>query len=498
MGRINCRLKVRQGDEALFYQAEKDNLDLQDCEDILCLQSKFPKNLDISLEEIWNEISEECYLVSRYRDILLKWDKFNFLVENILEKAEICDRKQEAVVLMEQMMLYQGDYYWIEEAGCSVLLYKSEGICHNILNVFAEQMGAALEREGQEVEYFDTEQEGISALSRFAGKHFRAIIGMQSYLFGVKLKDGTFLHDLIKGPKYNFVFDHPIWMKHHLTDVPKNFYVITHDTNYVRFVDKYFHLPSYLLPPAGEQVFLENLPKTYDISFVGAYGDYWSEILSMHALPREVRFIANHFLLELRRTPHFTAEEALTEVYRKRGQNITEEELLSSLWAVRRVYYCAMHYFRHHIIKTLLEAGLQIDVFGDTWFHSPLRRYSNLVYHPDASFEESIRIWQQSKLSLNVMSWHKGGFTERMANIMLCKTALVTDETEYLKGRYTPDEDMIVFRLDELEKLPGKLKQYLEDKEKRDRVAENGWRKACQNETWDSRAKEFLRLCEGV
>lgn len=498
MTRLNCRLTVRQRDEAIFYRAEKYDFDLQECKNIICLQSNSSGSLNTNLEEIWNEIYEECYLVSRYRDILLKWDKFNYLIEKILEKAEICDRKQEAAVLMEQMMLRKGDYDWIEEAGCPVLMYKSESICHNILNIFAEQIGAALEREGQEVEYFDTEQEGISELSRFVGKHFRAIIGMQSYLFGIKMEDGTFLHDLIKGPKYNFVFDHPVWMKNHLTDVPKNFSVITHDINYVKFIDKYYHLPAYLLPPAGELVLLENLPKKYDISFVGAYGDCWSEVLGMHALPREVRFIANHFLLELRKNSHYTAEEALIEVYRKKGQNLLEEELLSSLWDVRRVYYCGMHYFRHHIIKTLLEAGLQVDVFGDTWLNCPLRRYPNLVYHPDASFEESIRIWQQSKLSLNVMSWHKGGFTERMANIMLCKTVLVTDDTEYLKGRYTPDEDMIVFRLDELEKLPGKLKQYLEDKEKRDRVSENGWRKACQNETWDSRAKEFLRFCEGV
>ena len=55
---------------------------------------------------------------------------------------------------------------------------------------------------------------------------------------------------------------------------------------------------------------------------------------------------------------------------------------------------------------------------------------------------------------------------------------------------------MVVFQLDEMEELPGKLKLLLEDKEKRERIAEKGWRKACENETWDSRAREFLRLCE--
>lgn len=497
MKRINSRLKVRQEDEALFYEAEKNHLTFSDCGDILCLQPWYPESFeDNSWPSLWDEIYEECYLASRYKDILLKWDKFNFLVESILEKSEVCNRKQDAVALLEEMLLRKEGYLWIEEAGCPVLLYKNEDICHNVLNIFAEQLGAAFCRAGQEVEYFDTEKEEFQELTRFIGRHFRAVIGMQTYLFGVKMNDGSFLHDHIIGPKFNFVFDHPVWMKNHLSSVPNNFYVITHDMNYVKFTEQYFFQKSFLLPPAGEMVQLKDLPKIYDISFVGAYSDYWSEVLSMHAMPREVRFIANHFLTELRRNTDFTAEEALREVYRKKGEEPDKEAFLAMLWEIRRVYYCAMHYFRYRIIKKLLEAGIQIDVFGETWQNCPLLVYPNLVCHPEVNYEESVTVWQQSKMSLNIMSWHKGGFTERMANIMLCKTALVTDDTTYLHGRYIPNQDLIVFRLDELEILPEKLKTYLEDEKKRQQIAENGWRKACRNETWDARARDLLKLQE--
>ena len=56
-------------------------------------------------------------------------------------------------------------------------------------------------------------------------------------------------------------------------------------------------------------------------------------------------------------------------------------------------------------------------------------------------------IWQQSKLSLNIMSWHKAGFTERMANIMLAGAVLVTDDTRYLEGRYENGKDLVSFGL---------------------------------------------------
>lgn len=497
MVRINCRLKVRQRDEALLYQAERNNYDLGECGNILCLQMKDEEYLKgDTVEKLWSEIYEDCYLLSRYKDILLKWDRFNSFVEKILEKAEVCNRKQEAIALMEDMLLCGDKYLWIEEAGCPILLYKGEDICYNVLNIFIEQLGEAFLNAGQEVEFFDVEKEGIQGLGRLMGRHFRAVIGMQTYLFGVKMEDGSYLHDYVKGPKFNVIFDHPVWMKKHLENVPQNFRVLTHDKNYVKFIEKFYHQKAYILPPAGNEIQLEEMTQKFDISFVGSYGNYWNEVLLIHAMPRGIRFTANRFLLELRKNTDFTAEEALAEVYRKRVYQPSEEEFLAMLWELRRVYYCAMHYYRHHIVKALLDAGLQVDVFGDTWRGCPLAAYANLKCHPKTNYEESIRVWQQSKLSLNIMSWHKGGFTERMSNIMLCKTVLVTDDTEYLKGRYVPDEDMVVFHLDELEELPGKLKLLLEDKEKRERIAEKGWRKACENETWDSRAREFLRLCE--
>lgn len=492
MRRINCRLKVRRRDEEILHQAEKNDSDLDECEDILCLQSKDSEILAVgSAENLWNQIYEECYLVSRYKDILMKWDKFNFLIESILDKAEICNKKQEAVVLMENMMLRKAEYLWIEEAGCPVLLYKGEDICYNVLNIFIEQLKDAFLRANQEVEIFDVEKEGIQGLERLMGRHFRAVIGMQTYLFGVKMENGSYLHDYIKGPKYNFVFDHPVWMKNHLTNVPSNFMVITHDVNYIKFIEQYYHQKACFLPPAGDAVKLEDLPEKYEISFIGSYGDYWNEVLLIHAMPREIRFIANRFLLELRKNTDFTAEKALMEVYRKKGNRPSEEEFLETLWEIRRVYYCAMHYYRHHIVKVLLDAGLQVDVFGDTWLTCPFKTYPNLICHPKVNYEECIQVWQQSKLSLNIMSWHKGGFTERMANIMLCKTVLVTDDTAYLHGKYVPDEDLIVFHLDELEKLPERLKKYLADKDKRHKIAENGWKKACRNETWDVRVRKM-------
>ena len=98
----------------------------------------------------------------------------------------------------------------IKEAKGTILIYKGEPICYNILNTFAEQLGEALQRLGEEVEYFDVKQSGEAALAAYAGKTYQAVIGFQSYLF-----------------------DHYIRM-------PEHCYIVTHDRNYAAFIEKYY------------------------------------------------------------------------------------------------------------------------------------------------------------------------------------------------------------------------------------------------------------------
>lgn len=102
----------------------------------------------------------------------------------------------------------------------------------------------------------------------------------------------------------------------------------------------------------------------------------------------------------------------------------------------------------------------------------------------------------QARISLNIMAWHKGGFTERIANSMLCHSVVLSDQSSYLVKHFTDGEDMILFDLEELDKLPGCVKQLLQDSKKTEQIAECGYQKAIQEHTWKNRAKDFLRIVD--
>lgn len=70
----------------------------------------------------------------------------------------------------------------------SILIYKEDGICYNVLNQFAEEMKKSLARLGVQVEIFDSRKQELSELVNYAGRDFKAILGFQSGLLDIYLK----------------------------------------------------------------------------------------------------------------------------------------------------------------------------------------------------------------------------------------------------------------------------------------------------------------------
>lgn len=496
-GGINKKLSAKADYELLLRLAAKYRLEVVNIEE--------PEAGDVSIyypkkvEKLEN-LKTDCYITGKYKDALLTSGYFNDMVEAIICAAQKNGLETQVLTCLEQMISRAEAYYEIDDAVRPILLYKGSDICHNVLNVFADAFGRALEEQGQLVEYYDMESQPLGEITKLVGKRYKAVVGFQTYAFTIKMKDEKeYLHNLIGGKKYNFVFDHPIWLLPHLKHDVKNFSVLTHDNNYIEFIEQYYDKKAYMFPPAG---IVRQMPqnvrqeKRYDLSFVGTYGDYMNEVMLIHTMERKHRFLANRFLLKMRKNPNFTAEKALKQTLQDQGIALQGEAFLQQFYQLRRVIYCVMHYYRHQALKTILDAGIELDVFGDSWRKCPLKRYENLICHPDVTVEESLEIWNQSKMSLNIMSWHKAGFTERIANSMLAEAVVVTDKSGYLVEHFDNGADIILFDLEKLSELPERLKRLLRDDAERERIAERAKRKALCEHTWRSRAEEFLKWME--
>lgn len=492
-GGENRRLQAKKKYELLLRIAQKGAICLEEVRSTECGQAiEFTDDDPQSAEQYgWRT---DCYVIGKYRTILWESGYYDAAVKAVLNEAQQNGCYETTVQYLMKMIGNTEEFYRIDDATRPILIYKGDTTCHSILTIFAEQFGAALERKGEHVIYFDIAKEDVLEIVRFADQHFKAVIGIQSGVFEVQTENGTYFHEYIHGPKFNFISDHPVWAKWYLTCQLPDFHVLTHDNNYVSFIKKYYKTDAIFFPLPGMYIKHQEIPeRIYDITFVGAYGEYQEEVRWIREQSRPLRFVANRFLLIMRKNPNLTAEEAFEKTLEYYGMQVSEEEFLDNMYLMRRMLYVAGHYYRYKVIQTILDAGIRVDVFGDSWKKCPLRKYPNLICHPDITVEEGLTIFQKSKLSLNIMSWHKGGFTERMAGIMLAGAVLVTDYSQYLQGHYD-ENDMLIFDLEHIEELPEKIGKVLLDAALRSRIAESGRKKTEQEHTWDRRAEQFLEL----
>ena len=140
----------------------------------------------------------DCYVLGKYSAQLQEAGYFNAAIEAVLAEAQMEGRYEETVSYLEGMIGHKEEYYRIDEAAQPILIYKGAPVCYNILTIFAEQLGAALERRGERVLYFDQEEHDPREIIQFKGRHFKAVIGVQSCAFSIKMEDEVhYLHEYI-------------------------------------------------------------------------------------------------------------------------------------------------------------------------------------------------------------------------------------------------------------------------------------------------------------
>ena len=435
----------------------------------------------------------DCYVIGRYKSELIEVGLFETVIESM-----ILQNNQQLNTCLEEMLSESKAYYELYDATQPILIYRGDDICYGILDYFAKKFGEALLKQNELVEYFDVSKQDLQDIFLYDKKRWKAIIGVQTYMFSLKKVGGSFVHDNIDAPLYNFVFDHPIWMRHHLETVPKGMTVLTLDDNYVKFIETYYGHKAIFFPPAGvesEKILGTFEQRKYDVSFVGSYGEEWGEkLFELKKNNYQKAKFANHFLKNLRKEKNKTPEDVLWKTLEEMKVECDLQQFKEIFGDYKWMISVIRDYYRKKILQILLRAGIEVHVFGDTWKESPLQKYSNLIWHEAVKGDEALEIYAQSKISLNIMSWHKGAFTERIANAMLQKSVVLTDKTTYLMEHFRNEENICMFDLEKIEQLPDRVKEMLRDIKRLEYIGECGYKKAKEEHTWEARAKKILEI----
>ena len=376
------------------------------------------------------------------------------------------------------------------------------------LEYFSYQMGKTFVEMGYQVFYYDLKNEVQSA--RILRKFIRVgeTVLVTFNFEGLEKEAGVYkpglgyIWDEYQIPCYNIVVDHPYYYHDRLADLPKRYHHISID----RYQEQYFKefYPEFhhegFLPLAGTKLDKAEVDceknineRPIDIIMTGNYTPPSFCEPHINWINEEYAAFYRGIIADLVQNPNQTVEEAeLRHCEREMGKTPYDEIRI----AMHRMIFIDLYvrnYWRGEVVKTLVDAGFKVDVFGKGWDELGCEKPENLCIHSQITSEECLKQIRQSKISLNVMPWFKDGAHDRVFNSILNGAVCVSDKSKYMCEELAEGEGVCYFDLKDLESLPQKMQDLLQNDSKMQEILEKGMMKVQKYHTWDARAKEIVK-----
>lgn len=372
---------------------------------------------------------------------------------------------------------------------------------YDTLDLFAEEIRKIYKEIGYDtlVMYADDLEESIGKLMQFAAEKVDAVITFNNLGFYLELAEGKNLWEELGIPCINILMDHPFRYHRFLLRAPSNGIVLCTDRNHVEYIRRFYpniqktgYLPhGGILQTEAYQTIME---RDVEVLYAGSLSRYAAEGLvpDLGDISEYDGFdLSRQVLSELISSPERTTEAVIEEYFLKHGVTMPDERLREEISRLRFLDVYATSFFREQTVRYLVEHGISVTVYGQGWQECEWADNPNLILGGIIPAGEVIRMMGESKIVLNTMTWFKAGAHDRIFNGMLAGAGVVTDTSSYMEENFTDGRELAFFHLQELSRLPGQIRQLLENPEELQRMADTGYQCAVREHTWQQRAKEL-------
>ncbi len=387
------------------------------------------------------------------------------------------------------------------------------------LDAFAEELSIGFQKEGVDVLMVN-----VNDLHYFQDKLFDKINEYVSHkdTFVIFMNSVGMLMDDISGGNYwnksgvkcfDILADPPFFYHNAIESGIENVTFVCVDREQAEYINRYYGegsdynkrtgrvRKSLYMPLAGVTAQNTNLTpykdRYYDVIFTGSIIDYEDIDTQLDSLDDTLKTMWQVVYQYICEDTSLTIERAIRKCMKDYSLNITNEHIHQIILLFKRMDSVIRAKFRQEVIKTVVDSGIRIDVFGDGWdiIKERLGSPNNLITHNIVSYRESVELMNQSKLAINVMPWFKDGFHDRIATAMLNGCVSITDTSGYISDNYMDKKDIVIYDLNNLSALPDIIRELLKNENHNtERIAMAGKEKASKIDTWSNRAKWFLSL----
>jgi hypothetical protein len=156
---------------------------------------------------------------------------------------------------------------------------------------------------------------------------------------------------------------------------------------------------------------------------------------------------------------------------------LTLSEAERRAWASEVVFIGTWFPERGPFIRTLIEAGVPMSIYGNRWKTSPEWPAIAPYFRSEAVYgEDYVKVIQCSKIAIGLLSKaNRDQHTTRSNEIPAIGTLLCAERTEEHLAMYREGEEAVFF--DDAEECAQQCRELLEDDDRRRRIAEAGHRR---------------------
>lgn len=389
---------------------------------------------------------------------------------------------------------------------CNKLIFMT-GV-YDILDIFTYELMDEFARMGYEVMEFDSShmKESLGKLYDFIKTPVRAAITFNNLGYNMEIVRGENLWEQLQIPIINILMDHPFCHKAALDASPSNGIVLCVDRNHMTYLQRFYNdIPIVgFLPHGGKKKYSSYKPihdRTTDVIYAGGIsrGFAYNMMPDFSEFEFDAKAVADEVYGEMIVNPYKTTEDAIEEALLRRNIHLDDGRLCDVIEKLHYIDLLIVSYFREMVIKTLVENGVKVTLYGTGWEVCEWLDNPNLDYRGRVSAEEIVDCMQDAKIVLSTMTWFKDGTHDRVFNGMLAGAVAVTDSSIYMKEEFegtaaegkTDKRQLVMFELSEIDKLPGMIKELLGNEHVMQQIADRGYEIADEKHTWQARAHEL-------
>lgn len=395
------------------------------------------------------------------------------------------------------------------------------------LGYFSEQIALELERNGYETCFIDYERmyESMDAMLHFMDREETALvtfnfIGLRGEAV-FQTESGRSIWQEENLPVLNILVDHPLYYHSCLKEAGERMRVFCVDREHVGYVRRFYPgVRVKFLPLAGNELLFSHGDgehgthrthcedvsepvlygqRTFDLVFAANYVSMEMLEEKVKALDEDYRIFYRRIMEDLIADPTQSVDAVMERHIRDELGAVPEEQLCAAMSGMIWIDLFVRSYFREKVVQTLADAGIIVRVFGADWEKIHCKKPQNVrTSGGKVNSAACVQAMRDARIALNVMPWFKDGAHDRVFTAMLQGTAVLTDDSRYLREECRDGENICFYSLRALQQLPDQVVSLLEDPVRMAELAERGYRMAEKRHRWKNRAGLLMQALRDI